>query len=103
MAADVDGLHFREVFHQKLFIHNFCHTHRLAEEKTTLLKECEDSVSLKAEEMEQLRLRLEEAQQELLLANNQVWTQQKSMSTIYPYCTVDVAHIVMHNEIYPDI
>lgn len=71
-AADVDGLHFRQVFHQKLFIHNFCHTHRLAEEKTTLLKECEDSVSLKAEETEQLRLRLEEAQQELLLANNQV-------------------------------
>lgn len=103
------------MFHQKLFIHNFCHTHRLAEEKTTLLKECEDSVSLKAEETEQLRLRLEEAQQELLLANNQVWTQllicsrncnqtqQKSISTIYPYCTVDVAHIVMHNAIYPHI
>lgn len=91
----------------------------MAEEKTTLLKECEDSVSLKAEETEQLRLRLEEAQQELLLANNQVWIQQsvsclfvpgtatklnkKSISTIYPYCTVDVAHIVMHNAIYPHI
>lgn len=48
--------------------------HRLAEEKSTLLKQCEDTVSLKVEETEQLRLRLEEAQQELLLAKNQVWT-----------------------------
>lgn len=52
---------------------------RLAEEKTTLLKQCEDTVSLKAEETEQLRLRLEEAQQELLLAKNKVWTGNTSV------------------------
>lgn len=51
---------------------------RLAEEKTTLLKHCEDTVLLKTEETEQLRLRLEEAQQELLLAKNQVWTDSVS-------------------------
>lgn len=108
----------------KCFIKNYLSiisaTLRLAEEKTTLLKQCEESVSLKAEETEQLRLRLEEAQQELLLANNQVWTQQSVICLFvpgtatklnkkalalcfYPYCTVDVAHIVMHNAIYPPI
>lgn len=56
--------------------------HRLAEEKTTLLKQCEDTVSLKAEETEQLRLRLEEAQQELLLAKNQVWTGNLSAKSL---------------------
>lgn len=45
---------------------------RLADEKATLLKQYEDSVSAKAEEMEQISLRLEEAQQELLLTKNQV-------------------------------
>lgn len=37
-----------------------------------MLKQCEDSVSAKVEEMEQIKLRLEEAQQELLLTKTQV-------------------------------
>lgn len=45
---------------------------RLAEEKKILLKQCEESVSAKVEEMEQINLRLEEAQQDLLLTKNQV-------------------------------
>lgn len=45
---------------------------RLADEKAALLKQCEESVSAKVEEAEQLKLQLEEAQQELLLTKNQV-------------------------------
>ena len=45
---------------------------RLVEEKAALLKQCEDSVEAKAEETEQIKLRMEEAQQELLLTKNQV-------------------------------
>lgn len=45
---------------------------RLAEEKTALLKQCEDSVLVKMEEAEQLKLKFEEAQQELQLTKNQV-------------------------------
>lgn len=45
---------------------------RLAEEKAALLKQCEECVSVKDEETEQLKLQLEEAQQELLLTKKQV-------------------------------
>lgn len=45
---------------------------RLAEEKAALLKQCEECVSVKVEETEQLKLQLEEAQQELLLTKKQV-------------------------------
>jgi len=44
----------------------------LAEEKAALLKQCEESVSAKVEEMEQLTLQLEETKQELLLTKHQV-------------------------------
>lgn len=40
--------------------------------KETLLKQCEEHVSMKAEETEQLKLQLEETRQELLLTKNQV-------------------------------
>lgn len=57
---------------------------RLVEEKATLLKQCEESVSAKVDEAEQLKLQLEEAQQELLLTKNQVCfigLQQKRFKT----------------------
>lgn len=38
----------------------------------SLLKQCEETVSLKVEETEQLKLQLEAAQQELLLSKRQV-------------------------------
>ncbi|KAK2854193.1 hypothetical protein Q5P01_006854 [Channa striata] len=44
---------------------------RLAEEKAVLLKQCEDGISAKAKELEQIKLQFEEAQQELLLTKNQ--------------------------------
>ena len=45
---------------------------RLVEEKAALMKQCEESVATKAEETEQVKLQMEEAQQELLLTKNQV-------------------------------
>lgn len=45
---------------------------RVTEEKATLLRQCEESVSAKAEELEQVKLQLEETRQELLLTKNQV-------------------------------
>lgn len=45
---------------------------RLEEEKKALLKQCEETVSLKVEETEQLKLQLGAAQQELLLSKKQV-------------------------------
>lgn len=45
---------------------------RLAEEKAVLLRQCEESVSARVEETEQIKLQLEELQQELLLSKNQV-------------------------------
>lgn len=50
---------------------------RLAEEKVALQKQCEESVTAKVEETEQLKLRLEDVQQELLLAKNQVCLKQR--------------------------
>lgn len=45
---------------------------RLAEEKEVLLKTCEETVSLRLEEVGQLRLQLEAAQQEVAFSKNQV-------------------------------
>lgn len=73
-------IHFVEIYLNIISAALVSCLRRLAEEKTTLLKQCEESVSLKVEETEQLRLRLEEAQQELLLAKNQVWTVNVSAS-----------------------
>lgn len=47
----------------------FC---RFAEERAALLKQCEESVSAKAEENERIKLETEEAKQELLLCKSQV-------------------------------
>lgn len=44
----------------------------MAEEKTALLKQCEESVSAKVEETEHIKLQMEEAQQELLFTKKQV-------------------------------
>lgn len=37
------------------------------------MKQCEEAISAKAEETENIKLQLEEAQQDLLLTKNQVW------------------------------
>lgn len=45
---------------------------RLADEKAAFSKHCEETVSVKEAENEQLKLNLEEMEQELLLAQNKV-------------------------------
>lgn len=63
---------------------------RLAEEKATLLKQCEESVSAKTEETEQLKLQLEEAQQELLLTKNQVCFTGLQLFKRFIYLTINL-------------
>ncbi|XP_019715052.1 tropomyosin-like, partial [Hippocampus comes] len=45
---------------------------RLSEEKAAALQQCEESIAEKAEETTKIKLQLEETQQELLLAKNQI-------------------------------
>jgi len=49
-----------------------CISLRLMEEKLAMQSRCEESVAVKAEEVEQARLELLKAQQELLLSENKV-------------------------------
>lgn len=65
---------------------------RLAEEKAALLKQCEESVSVMAEENEQLKLQLEEVQQELLLTKNQVCVPAQHMKIILSFFLVLFSH-----------
>ncbi|XP_072320728.1 uncharacterized protein cenpf [Eucyclogobius newberryi] len=52
---------------------------RVAEEKASLLKRCEESVLLKETESEELKLSVQEAQQELLLAQNKISSMDQFM------------------------
>lgn len=52
----------------------------------SLLKQCEEAVSLKVEEAEQLKLQLEAAQQELLLSKRQV----SFSNDFFNYCSASL-------------
>ncbi|XP_061881910.1 centromere protein F isoform X2 [Entelurus aequoreus] len=50
---------------------------RLSEEKAAVLRQCEETLAVKAEEATQTKLRLEETQQELLLAKSQISSKEQ--------------------------